>query len=106
MVFTRSFLAVQREEKVSGIVYNLGEYPPIKINFLSFMFELREVKYFADVRYRCPVNNATRHVRVELSRNRFILLNRDENITIKLRVCREYVYGISSFQFSIPVGIE
>ena len=106
MFFTRSFLVAQKEEEVDGIVHNLGECSPIKINFLGFIIELRGVKYFADVEYRCPVNNDTRHVRVELSRDRFILLDENKNITIKLRVCREYVYGIASPSFSIPIGIE
>jgi hypothetical protein len=106
MFFTRSFLETQREVQVSGTVYNLGEYSPIKIKFLSFIFELRGVKYFADVNYTCPVYNCIKHVRVKLSRDEFILLDENKNITIKLRVCREYVYGIASTSFSIPVGIE
>lgn len=106
MFFTKSFLVAQREEQVSGIVYNLGEYPPIKINFLSFIFELRGVKYFANVEYRCPVNNATKHVRVELSRDRFILLDEGAEIVVKLKICVEYVYGIASPSFSTPIGIE
>lgn len=106
MFSTRSFLEAQREEKASGTVCNLGEYPPIKINFLSFIFELRGVKYFADVNYTCPVDNCIKYVRVELSRDEFILLDENKNITIKLMICREYVYGIASPSFSILVGIE
>ena len=106
MFFTRSFLETQREVQVSGIVHNLGECSPIKIKFLSFIFELRRVKYFADVSYICPVDNFIKHARVELSRDRFILLDENKNITIKLMVCRQYLYGIASPSFSIPIGIE
>jgi hypothetical protein len=112
-MFSAKTVSVPQEEiKVSGTVYNLGEYPPITIkikllNFLNYTFKLREIRYFADIKYSCPVNDGTKHVRVALSRNRFILLTNGSNITVKIRVYREYVYGIvSPSSFSIPVGIE
>jgi hypothetical protein len=107
MFSTRSFVIPIEDTRVSGTIARLYDKDPIRISFLNFNFSMGKTRYFVEVKYVCPLRNLTTFVKLELLRTKFISLNNGDDITVKFRVCKDYVYGVASpFRYLIPIGIE
>ena len=106
MFSTRNFVVPVKDIMVSGTILRLYDKHPIRITFLNFTFLIGKTRYFVDIKYVCPLCDLIKFVKVELSRDRFLSLNEGDEIVVKFKIYVEFVYGIKSPQFSIPIGIE